>query len=309
MILIILSLIPILWLLISLGFFKMAAHKACPVGLLLSLSFAVLFWQMDIVMALKSALEGVVFALFPISWVIVAAFFAYNISQHTGAINQIKEVLLHILKTVGFRPYISPGVWQFYGIRGRIWHGGGCTGRFANCIGIRAVSGRHHLSDCQHGRSSFWRNWNSLTTLALITDLPVMNLSLAVVLQLTPFVIIVPLLVIYAVTGSLTSFHGIWRIAIAAGISFGLTQFVVARSVGPELPAVAASLVSSATIILLTQTFPPVVNWRFYQRPRTGKRQHQLISSRSLLQPVNRLDALSLLLIFVVGSSKYSRCQ
>jgi lactate permease len=307
MILIILSLIPILWLLISLGFFKMAAHKACPVGLLLSLSFAVLFWQMDITMALKSALEGVVFALFPISWVIVAAFFAYNISQHTGAINQIKEVLLHYSEDRRLQALLI--AWGFGSFMESVAGFGTAVAVPAALLIALGFEPFRAAIICLIANTvavAFGVIGIPLTTLALITDLPVMNLSLAVVLQLTPFVIIVPLLVIYAVTGSLTAFHGIWRIAIAAGISFGLTQFVVARSVGPELPAVAASLVSSATIILLTKTFPPVVNWRFHQETPSRKNGNTLLIS-SPISYSNQLIAWMpylLLLIFVVGSSK-----
>lgn len=63
---IVLPLTPIVWLLVSLGYFKLPAHKACPIGLALSLAIAILFWQMDALLALKATLEGAAFAVIPI---------------------------------------------------------------------------------------------------------------------------------------------------------------------------------------------------------------------------------------------------
>jgi len=306
-ILIILSLIPILWLLISLGFYKMAAHKACPIGLLLSLSIAVFFWPMSSMMAFKAALEGFVFALFPIIWVIVAAFFAYNISQHTGAIQHIKEMMMDFSEDRRIQALLI--AWGFGSFMESIAGFGTAVAVPAALLITLGFDPFRAATVCLIANTvavAFGVIGIPITTLALITDLPVKNLSIDVVLQLTPFAIIIPLLVVYSVTKCATAFRGIWYISLAAGATFGITQFAVASAVGPELPAVAASLVSSATIIILTKVSPPTISWRFPQEDNLLKNNRH-ISTTSSIPKINQLIAWMpyiLLLIFVIGSSK-----
>ena len=69
------SLSPILWLILSLGFFKMPGFKACPIALILALAVALTAYQMDGQDAASAALEGVALACWPILLVIIAAIF------------------------------------------------------------------------------------------------------------------------------------------------------------------------------------------------------------------------------------------
>lgn len=89
-ILFVLACIPIVWLMISLGKLKIAGHKACPIAFLITLLLAIFIWNMNIIDAFTSTLEGV--ALWPIMLVIVAAVFTYNLSIHTGIMDIIKRL-------------------------------------------------------------------------------------------------------------------------------------------------------------------------------------------------------------------------
>ncbi|WP_312200583.1 L-lactate permease, partial [Anaerospora hongkongensis] len=90
------ALIPILWLLASLGIYKMPAHKACTIGLILGILIAIFVWRMPYNLVLLAALEGIVLALMPILWVILAAIFLYNISLKTGAMDKIKHLMSNL---------------------------------------------------------------------------------------------------------------------------------------------------------------------------------------------------------------------
>ncbi len=93
-ILFVLACIPIVWLMISLGKLKIAGHKACPIAFLITLLLAIFIWNMNIIDAFTSTLEGVALALalWPIMLVIVAAVFTYNLSIHTGSMDIIKKL-------------------------------------------------------------------------------------------------------------------------------------------------------------------------------------------------------------------------
>ena len=304
----ILPLAPILWLLVSLGFFKLPAHRACPIGLLLSLSIAISFWQMDAAPALKAALEGAVFAVIPILWVIVAAFFAYNISLHTGAIDQIKKLMIHLSPDRRIQALII--AWGFGSFMESVAGFGTAVAVPAALLIALGFEPFRAAVVCLIANTvavAFGVIGIPVTTLARITDLSVMSLSFDIGLQLTPFIILVPLVVVYNVTGHLSAFRGVWVITLVAGASFGITQFVVSQYIGPELPAIAASLVSFASIVLMSKLLPLSNVWRFpseetnHAAPKIETKEKTEIDVRSQL--VAWLPYL-LLLTFVLSTSR-----
>ena len=89
----ILALLPILWLVVSLCYLKMPAYKACPVALVITVLLALLYWKAPGIEVFTGGLEGATMALWPISLVIVAAIFTYNLTVKTGAMARIQKML------------------------------------------------------------------------------------------------------------------------------------------------------------------------------------------------------------------------
>lgn len=52
------ALIPILWLIISLGIIGMSASRACTIGLIITITDAVLMFKQPLINTLSGALEG-----------------------------------------------------------------------------------------------------------------------------------------------------------------------------------------------------------------------------------------------------------
>ena len=64
-VLFILALIPIIWLIVSLGVMKIPGHKACPVALVITLVLSIIVWKMPALDSFTGALEGIVMGLCP----------------------------------------------------------------------------------------------------------------------------------------------------------------------------------------------------------------------------------------------------
>ena len=264
MLLTLLALAPILWLLLSLGVLKLPGHRACPIGFLFSLVIAVWVWNMDILLAGKAALEGALFAVLPILWVIIAAFFSYNLSLHTGAIGQIKNLLSHCSSDRRIQALII--AWGFGGFMESIAGFGTAVAVPAALLIALGFDPFRAAVICLIANTvavAFGVIGIPVTTLAKITDLPLPALSFDIGVQLTPFVFLVPLFVVYTVTGGFSGLRGVWLVTLSAGASFGLVQFLVAQYIGPELPAIAASLASSSVILLVAKLSPPAKTWSF----------------------------------------------
>ena len=301
----VLALAPILWLLIGLGIFKLPAHRACPAGLILSLIIAVRVWNMDALLAGKAALEGALFALLPILWVIIAAFYSYNLSLHTGAIGQIKNLLLHCSSDRRIQALII--AWGFGSFMEAIAGFGTAVAVPAALLIALGFDPFRAAVICLIANTvavAFGVIGIPVTTLAKITDLPLPALSFDIGVQLTPFVFLVPLFVVYTVTGGFAGLRGVWIVTLSAGASFGLVQFLVSQYIGPELPAIAASLTSAAVILLVAKVSPPAKTWSFPNDSATPG---------SSSNPGNQVDVRSqfiawlpylLLLCFVLGTSR-----
>src|SRR4051794_6214376 len=62
----------------------MAAHIAAPIALLLSLLVAIIVYSMPVGQAVDAGIEGAVFGLFPIMWIVFMAIWIYNMTEATG---------------------------------------------------------------------------------------------------------------------------------------------------------------------------------------------------------------------------------
>ena len=92
----ILALLPIIWLVVALCALRMQAWLASFTSLAVCVVVALAFFGMTPIGAATAALEGFLFALWPISIVIIAAVFTYNITVHTGAMDVIKRMLTSV---------------------------------------------------------------------------------------------------------------------------------------------------------------------------------------------------------------------
>ncbi len=72
------ALVPIIWLIISLGIIGMPASRACTIGLIITIADAVLMFKQPIINTLSGALEGIIMGIWPIMYVILAALFIYQ---------------------------------------------------------------------------------------------------------------------------------------------------------------------------------------------------------------------------------------
>lgn len=87
------ALIPVIWLIVSLGVLKIPGQKACPIALAMTIGLSILVWQMPVLDSLTAALEGAAMAIWPIFLVIIAAVFTYNLVTHTGGMETIKKMM------------------------------------------------------------------------------------------------------------------------------------------------------------------------------------------------------------------------
>ncbi len=258
------AMLPVLWLFVGLGILKVPAHTACLLGLAGGMVLAFTGWGMAPDMLLKAALDGVLFAVVPILWVILAAFLTYNIALATRAVDQIRALLSSISEDRRIQALII--AWGFGSFLEAVAGFGTAVAVPAALLislGFRPFPAALLCLLANTIAVAFGGVGIPVTTLAQITDLPVAELSRAILLQLTPFVLCVPALIVLAITGSLAGLLEVWLPTLAAGVAFGATQYVTALHVGPELPAVLGSIAAFAAVTITARLSPPKRPWTF----------------------------------------------
>ena len=299
------AIVPILWLLVSIGVFRLSAYKACIAGLSLSLAIATTFFQMPYRHAFQAILEGAVLALLPILWVIFAGFYTYNISLETGAMDVIKRMLSNLS---GDRRIQTLAIaWGFGGFLESVAGFGTAVAIPASILISLGFKPFFSALICLFANTiavAFGVVGIPVTTLAKVTELPAMTLSLDIALQLTPLVILVPFLLIFKITESLAGFKGIWITTLVAGLSFGLSQFLVAKYIGPELPAIIGSAISFGAIVLCARKFPPAKEWRFPYEETARVTCEKTREAGTFPEQIIAWMPYLLLLLLVLGTSK-----
>lgn len=250
----VLTLLPIVWLIIALAVLKMPGHRACLIALAIAAVLALTLWRMPVLDCATSALEGFAAALWPIILVIIAAIYTYNLSLRTGAMDVIKRMLAGVSRDK--RVIILLIGWCFGGFLE------GMAG-FGTAIAIPAsmlvVMGMEPVAAClvcmlaNAFPTAFGSVGIPTVTLANVTGLDAVPLAFVTVVQMLPFMILMPFLMVIAGGGGLKALKGVCGLTLAAGVSFVLPQLLVAKFLGPELAVIVGSVVSLAVTLGLVR--------------------------------------------------------
>lgn len=248
----VLTLLPILWLVIALAVLKMPGHRACLIALVIAAVLALTLWHMPAVDCATSALEGFAAALWPIILVIVAAIFTYNLSLRTGAMDVIKRMLSNV--SGDKRVIILLIGWCFGGFLEGM---AGFGTAVAIPAGMLVGMGMDPVLSClvcmlaNAFPTAFGSVGIPTTTLVNVTGLEAIPLSFTTVVEMTPFMILMPFFMVIAGGGGLKALKGVAGITLAAGVSFAIPELLVSRFLGPELTVVVGSVVSLACTLFL----------------------------------------------------------
>jgi lactate permease len=250
------ALIPIVWLMISLGVVKMPGHKTTPITLMITITLAMLVWKMPLLSAVTAVLEGAALALWPIMLVIVAAVFTYNLSLHTGSMETIKKMMTGI--TTDKRILVLILAWGFGGFLEAIAGFGTAVAIPAGilaALGFNPVFAAIICLIANTTPTAFGAIGLPVTTLAKLTNIGVENLSYDIALMLFLFIVLIPIVLVMLTEKSIKGIKGVFGITLASGLAFAVPQLFIAKYMGAELPAILGSVCSMAVTIIIAKIF------------------------------------------------------
>ena len=250
-VLFIIALVPIIWLIVSLGALKLPAHKTCLFTAFLSLLIAIIFWKMPIIDGITASIEGMAIALWPILLVIVAALFTYNLAVETKTMETMKTMLSSI--TTDNRIQVLILAWGFGGFLEAVAGYGTAVAIPASIlasIGFNPIFAAIICLISNTVPTAFGAIGIPVTTLATVTGLEVVHLSYVTSIQLAGFIILIPFLLVILTEKSIKALKGVVGITLISGITFVVPQIIIAKYLGADLPALVASICSMACTII-----------------------------------------------------------
>ncbi|HEX9132971.1 MAG TPA: L-lactate permease [Ktedonobacteraceae bacterium] len=252
------GIIPILVVLVLLGVVRRPAWQAALAGLVIALIIAVAVWQMPLGLAFNSTLNGFVFALLPVMWIVFNAMWLYNVAVRSGKFDLFRRWMIFnvppdkriLLLVVGFSfGALLEGVAGF-GTPVAI------GSALLISLGFPALEAVTLTLMFNTTPVAFGALGAPVITLAAVTGLPAGTLGAMIGRQLPLFGLLLPFYAIIFFTG-FRSLRTIWPVALVAGVSFAFTQFFVSNFISFQLPDVLSALVSLICVILFVQVWKP----------------------------------------------------
>jgi L-lactate transport len=252
------GLIPIAVVLVLMGVFRRPAWQAALAGLIVGLIIAIGVWGMPAEFAATSTLNGMVFALLPVMWIVWNAMWLYNIAVRSGKFELFRRWMVYnvpadkriLLILIGFCfGALMEGIAGF-GTPVAI------GSALLIALGFPALEAITLTLIFNTAPVAFGALGTPITTLGAVTHLPVTSLSAMIGRQLPFFSLLLPFYALIIFAG-FRSLRTTWPVALVAGASFALTQFVVSNFISYQLPDVLASLVSLICVIGFVQVWKP----------------------------------------------------
>jgi lactate permease len=260
----IVAILPILAVLVLLGVLRRPAWQAALAGLVLALIIAVTAWKMPVGLAIDSVLNGAVFALWPVMWIVVNALLLYNIAVRSGRFDAFREwVVAHlpndrrvILVVVGFCfGALLEGVSGF-GTPVAI------TSSLLILVGYPPLEALVYVLIFNTAPVAFGALGAPVTVLGAVTGLPATALASMIGRQLPVIAIILPFYVI-ALYGGWRSVRALWPVLLVAGGSFAVSQFAASNLLDYTLTDVLSSLGSLVATLLFLRVWRPAPDPEF----------------------------------------------
>src|SRR5476649_2547016 len=260
----IVAILPIVAVLVLLGLLRRPAWQAALAGLITGLIIAVIGWKMPVGLAIDSVLNGAVFALWPVMWIVINALLLYNIAVRSGRFDAFRSwITAHlpndrrvILVVIGFCfGCLLEGVAGF-GAPVAI------TSSLLILIGFPPLEALVFVLIFNTAPVAFGALGAPITVLGAVTSLPATTLAAMVGRQLPVMALILPFYVM-ALYGGLRSVRALWPLLLVAGGSFGVCQFLASNYIDYTLTDVLASMGSLAATFVLLRFWKPAPDQAF----------------------------------------------
>ena len=254
----ILAIVPVLLLIVLMAFFKMPGDRSSVISLIVTMLIALFGFHFAIDDLACSFLYGALKAVSPILIIIVMAIFSYNVLLKTRKMEIIKQQFTSISTDKSIQVLLL--TWGFGGLLEAMAGFGTAVAIPAAILislGFKPVFSAVVSLIANSVATAFGAIGTPVLVLAKETSLDVQNLSTNVVLQLSVLMFLIPLVLLFLTDPKLKSLpKNLFLALLVGGVSL-TSQYMAARYMGAESPAIIGSILSMIVIVIYGKLTAP----------------------------------------------------
>ncbi|WP_406139414.1 L-lactate permease [Streptomyces sp. NBC_01089] len=250
--------LPLLTVMVLLGAVRTKAHWAGLAGLAVAVLVALFAYGMPLGQTLSSGVQGALFGLFPILWIVVNALWVYRMTVRTRHF----DILRRSFGRFSDDPRIQALVIGFcFGALLEALAGFGAP--VAICavmlvaLGFDPARAAVVALVANTAPVAFGAMGTPVVTLAQVSGVPLHTVASVVGRQTPLLALLVPLLLVFIVDGR-RGLRETWAPALVCGVAFAAAQFAASNFVSVQLADILAALVGAAALMAVPGARRPV---------------------------------------------------
>ena len=249
--------LPLLIVLVLLGGVRMKAHLAGLTGLLTAVLVASLAYGMPLDQTLSSGVQGAVFGVFPIMWIVINALWVYRMTVRTRHF----DILRRSFGRLSDDPRIQALVIAFcFGALLEALAGFGAPVAISAvmlvALGFDPVRAAVVALVANTAPVAFGAMGTPVVTLAQVTGLPLDSVASVVGRQTPLLALVVPLVLVWLVDGR-RGLRETWIPALVCGVAFAVAQFAASNYVSAQLADIGAALAGAGALVAVPHARVP----------------------------------------------------
>ncbi len=251
------ALTPLLALLGLLASRRVRAHWAALAGVATALVVAIGAVGMPAGMAVRAALLGAAYGLFPLGWILLNVLFLYQMTVDCGAFGVLQKSITHL--TADRRLQLVLIAFSF----GAFFEGAAgfgtpvaVTAALLIGLGFAPLEASALSLIANTAPVAFGALGTPLIALQAVTGLDLRQLSATVGTQLPVFSVIVPFWLVAAYAGARRTIE-VWPALAVAGLAFAVPQYLISTYHGPWLVDVVSAVISLGALALFLRVWSP----------------------------------------------------
>ncbi|MDD4329053.1 MAG: lactate permease LctP family transporter [Aliarcobacter sp.] len=251
------ALIPIVFFFLALAVFRMKGHYAAAITLALSMIVAVIGFKMPVNMVFASAEYGFLFGLWPIAWIIVASVFLYKLTVKSGQFEIIRNSIISITEDQRIQVILIGFSFGAF-LEGAAGFGApvAITAAILVGLGFKPLYAAGLCLIANTAPVAFGALGIPIIVAGKVSGIDPFLIGAMAGRQLPLLSMIIPLWLVVMMDGW-KGVKDVWPVALVAGGSFAISQYITSNFIGPELPDVTSAIVSIVATTLFLKSWKP----------------------------------------------------
>ena len=267
------ALIPILYYLVALAGFKVRGWLTGMTTMLIAMVIACVAFEMPAGFAGMAALQGIIYGILPIGWIIWMSVFLYKMTVKTGHFDIIRDSVISLTDDRRIQALLIAFSFGAF-LEGAAGFGAPVAITAALLVGL-VFKPLYAAGICLLANTApvaFGAVGVPVTVMdglgvyANGTPIPATDIAAMIGRQLPLVSIFIPFYLVVTMAGFKRVFEVLPAVVVAGG-SFAVSQFFSSNFMGPELPDILSALVSLVCTVALLKVWKPKTTWKFEGEP------------------------------------------